>query len=141
MKYKQLILTAMMLVAATSVSLSQIFFPSLGKFSPKGKERLDKVYSIALSSENKNVVESALIIVTKMKLDLSQETFPLISKKIEDLKSSSASPSIRYKAFLAGAIFHDSLTINQKRAFQSEDPDDFFTSLDGMLIKTSLSSK
>ena len=141
MKHKQFIFTAMMMLAAITISPSQGFFPVLRSYSQGQKERLDKVYAIALASKNKQIVESALAIVTMMKLDLPNESFPLVSTKIEELKSSVESPSIRYKAFLAGAVFSDPAKFQSLSKRPVESMDDFFASLDGTGTTTILSSK
>jgi hypothetical protein len=141
MNKKQIILAAIMLFAATNFSFSQSFFPALGKLSPAQILRIDKSYAAALASENRGIVESALAIVTMIKLDQPAIELPTLRTKIENLASYSRTPSIRYKACLAGGVFADPAKFKQASVHQNSDPDEFFSSIDGKADQTSLSLK
>ncbi|MCX6120734.1 MAG: hypothetical protein NTX44_03860 [Ignavibacteriales bacterium] len=141
MNKKQIILAAMMLVAATNFSFTQSFFPTLGKLSPVQIERIDKNYAAALASGNNGIVESALAIITMIKLDQPAIELPLLRTKIEYLASYSRTPSIRYKACLANGVLADPAMFKQVSARQYNDPDEFFSAIDGKSDQTSLSLK
>jgi hypothetical protein len=141
MNKKQMILAATMLFAATNFSQAQFFFPALGKLSPAEKELIDKNYTASLSFKNRDLVESALAIVTMIKLDLPADEFPLLMKKIEKLATSSPTPAIRYKASLASAVFDNPAMFKQTTVRQYSDSDEFFAAIDGKLNQTSLSLK
>jgi hypothetical protein len=141
MNNKQILLAAIILLAATNLSEAQSFFPSLGKFSPVKKESLDRNYTVDLESQNEGIVESALAIVTMIKLDLPSEKFPMIREQIESLVSSGATPVIRYKAYLAGTVFTDPPMFKQVTMNNYRDYDEFFHAVAGKLSQTLLSSK
>ena len=114
MNKKQIILTAIMMFAVTNLSHAQLFFPALEKYSAAEKERLDRNYAASLMSANKGVVESALAIITMIKLDMPNEELPILRAKIENLATFSMVPAIRYKACLARAVFDNPAKFKQK---------------------------
>ena len=139
MNKKQMLLAATMLFAATNLSLAQFFFPALGKCSAAEKERIDKNYAASLASTNRGIVESALAVVTMIKLDLPTDELSMVRAKIEDLAASSMIPAIRYKACLARIVFAEPAKFKQEGARQYNDSDEFFSALDGKLNQTFLS--
>jgi hypothetical protein len=141
MNKKQMILAAMMLIAATNLSQAQFFFPSLGKISPAQKESLEKNFTADLTSWNVGLVESALAIVTMVKLDLPAEKLPVVKETVEGLVTSGSTPGIRFKAYLASAVFTDPTMFKQESSHTYNNPDEFFNALAGRLSHSLLSSK
>jgi hypothetical protein len=141
MNTKQLAITAMMLFVATEASFAQSFYPKLKKYSSADKQRIEKIYASTLASDNKGVVESALTIAIKMKLDLPEDEFPMLSAKIERLMSLSTTPSIRYKAFIASAVFSHPDQFRNIIAQQYDNPADLFDVLAGESGQITLSEK
>jgi hypothetical protein len=141
MNKKQMILAAAMLIAATNISYAQFFFPSLANFSPVKKEFIDRNYTADLSSEYTGIVESALAVVTMVKLDLPADELPLLKAKIKDLVTSGATPVIRYKAYLAGTVFSNPTMFKRVSSRSYSTPDEFFNALAGTLSQTLFSSK
>jgi hypothetical protein len=139
MNKKQMILAATMFFAATNFSYAQFFYPALGTITPAKKISLDQNYAADLASQNKGLVESALAIVSMVKLDLPLEKLPMVKEKIEDLIVSGETPVIRYKAYLAGAVFADPAMFRQESSHTYENTDDFFNALAGKLSHTLLS--
>ena len=76
-----------------------------------------------------------------MKLLKPAENWPMLRKKIEELKSSDESPAIRYKAFLTAAVLDHPEMINQFEAGDTDHVDGFFAVLDSMSYRTALNSK
>jgi hypothetical protein len=141
MNKKQAMLAAIILIAATTFSHAQSFYPVLGKFSQAKKEALDRNYRADLESRNEGIVESSLAIVTMIKLDLPAEKLPLIKEQIEILKTSGTTPVIRYKAYLAGTVFADPSMFRQVSLNRYDDQDQFFNAVAGKLNQMFLSSK
>ncbi len=76
-----------------------------------------------------------------MKLDLPADEFPMIRDKIDYLAAHGATPMIRYRACLAGAVFANPAMFKEEAAHQYSDPDAFFSALADRTTKPLLSSK
>jgi hypothetical protein len=141
MNKKQMVLAALMLGALTTLSQAQTFFPVLKNFSAADKERVDKNYAIALSADNNGLNESALAVVAMVKLDLPEEEFSMIKKEIDRLVTNGTTPVIRYKAYLAKAVFANPAMFKEEAARRYSDRDVFFSALAGRMTKVLLSSR
>jgi len=140
MNKKQMVLAALMIVALTSLSQAQTFFPVLKNFSAADKERVDKDYAISLSADNNGLNESALAVVTMVKLDCPADDFSKIKVEIDRLVMNGATPVIRYKAYLAEAVYDNPAMFNDVAARQYTNRDAFFSAVAEKMIKTLLSS-
>jgi len=141
MNKKQMVLVALMLGAITNLSQAQTFFPVLNKFSAADKERIDKSYAVSLSADHNGLNESALAVVTMVKLDLPADEFPRIKDEIDRLVTEGKTPAIRYKAYLAKAVFANPAMFQEEAAHQYRDRDIFFSALAGRMTKVLLSSR
>jgi hypothetical protein len=141
MNKKQMVMAALMLAAGTSLSQAQTFYPVLKNYSAADKERMDKSFANSLSFTNNGLVASALVIVTMIKLDLPEDEFPLIRDKINYLAAHGATPLIRYRACLAGAVFDNPELYKEAAERQSSDPSAFFSALDHRTSDSILSSQ
>lgn len=141
MNTKQMMLAALMIGATINLSQAQSFYPVLKNFSAAEKERMDKIYAVSLSSTHSHLVESALTIVTMMKLDLPADEFPMVSDKITYLAAHSEVPMIRYRACLAEAVFAHPELFKEIVVSRYNDPEELFSALAGGTTKTILSSK
>ena len=141
MNKKQVILAALMVGAITGLSHAQTFFPVLKNFSAADKERVDKGYAFALSADNIGLNESALAVVAMVKLDLPAEKFSMIKKEIDRLVTKGATPVIRYKAYLVGAVFANPAMFKEEGSRQYDDRDVLFSALAGRMTKVLLSSR
>jgi hypothetical protein len=141
MNKKQMVLAALMIGAITNLSQAQNFYPVLKNFSAADKERMDKSFAHSLSFTNSGLVESALAVVTMIKLDLPADEFPMIRNKIDYLAAHGSTPMIRYRACLAGAVFDNPTMFKEVAARQYSDPSAFFSALDDRTTEPFLSSK
>ncbi len=141
MNKKQMILAGLMLGAIINLSQAQTFFPVIKKFSEADKERIDKNYAISLSMEHNGINESALAVVTMVKLDLPADEFLMIKKEIDRLVTNGATPVIRYKAYLAKAVYANPAMFKEVVACQYSDRDVFFSALAERMTKVLLSSR
>jgi hypothetical protein len=140
MNKKQVILAAALIFAATNFSNAQFFYPVLAKFSPAKMEQIDKGYSITLESNHECIVEAALAIVTMTKLDLPSNEFPKIKAKVDELVTTGATPVIRYKAYLASAVFTNPLIFKQESTRNYNNRNELFGALAERLNYSLLSS-
>ena len=140
MNKKQIVLAALMIGATINLSQAQSFYPLLKEYSAAKKERVDKVFSTSLGSGHNGFIESTLTIVTKMKLDLPDDEFPLIKNEIDNLVVNGTTPVIRYKAYLAAAVFANPTMFKGEAAHQYSNPEAFFSELAERMTKTLLSS-
>ena len=141
MNKKQMVLAALMIGAISTFSQAQTFYPADQKFTPAQKERVDKNYAYTLSFTNDGLIESALAVVTMVKLDLPADEFSEIKDKIDRLATKGETPVIRYKAYLAEAVFTNPAMFKEEAERQYSDSDAFFTALAGRMTKTLLSSR
>jgi hypothetical protein len=139
MNKKQMVLAALLVAAGANLSQAQQFYPVLQKYTPADKERMEKNFVYSLSFTNDGIVESALALVTMMKLDLPADEFPRIMEKIDNLVVYGTTPVIRYKAYLAEAVFANPSMFKEEAAHRYSDPDTFFSALAGRITKTLLS--
>jgi hypothetical protein len=139
MNKKQMVLAALMVAVITNLSQAQTFYPVLQNFSAAEKERMDKSYAISLNFTYNGIVESALAVVTMVKLDVPADEFPMIKDKIDDLTVNGATPVIRYKAYLAKAVFANPAMFKEEAAHQYSNPDAFFSAMAERMTKTLLS--
>lgn len=140
MNKKHLVLAALMIFAMSSLLQAQYFYPVLKKYTASGKERVDRAYADCLSTRHNGIVEEALAIVTMMKLDLPADEFPRIKGEIDDLAAYGATPVIRYKAYLAEAVFADPAIFKEEASHQYGDRDALFRALADRIAKTLLTS-
>ncbi|RPI02425.1 MAG: hypothetical protein EHM64_14005 [Ignavibacteriae bacterium] len=141
MNKKQMMLAALMVIAATNLSSAQVFFPSLGTFTPEQKRDIDRNYAANLSSWHDGIVESSLAVVTMAKLDLPADELPLLEIKIKKLVATGATPVIRYKAYLAGSVFANPEMFKQEGSHTYGNSDELFGAIAERLNQTLLSSK
>ena len=125
---------------ATAVQ-AQSFYPDISKFSTTDKERMDKNFAAALKSDNEGLVESALTIVTKVKLSLPDEQYQSIREEIEKLTGDGTTPSIRYKAYIAEAVFTDPSIFREETGEVYANGDALFSALAQRMARAFLSSK
>jgi hypothetical protein len=90
---------------------------------------------------NNGIVESALAVVTMIKLDLPADEFPMIRDEIDYLAAHSTTPMIRYRACLAEAVFDNPAMFKEAAARQYSDPEELFSALADRKTKPLLSSK
>jgi hypothetical protein len=112
----------------------------LKNLSAAQKELMDKNFAHSLSFTNDGIIESALAVVTMIKLDLPADEFPMIKNKIEYLADHCTKPMIRYRACLARAVFDNPAKFKKEAAYQYSDADAFFNALDNNTINPLLSS-
>jgi hypothetical protein len=141
MNKKQALFTALLFFAATNLMEAQNSFPELAKFTPAQMERLEMNFGTALMSNNTSLVESALSIVTMIKLDRPSVELSGLRSQIEYLASYSRTPSIRYMASIASTVFDSPSKFNVESVRQYSEPIDFFDALAGNSNQTSLTSK
>jgi hypothetical protein len=140
MSKKQAVLAVLMIGATINLSQAQSFYPVLKTYSPSEKERVANIFAVSLNSENNGLVESTLSIVTMMKLDLPSDDFPKIKERIDNLAVTGTTPVVRYKAYLAGAVFANPAMFKGESAHRYNNPDAFFSALAERMNKTLLSS-
>jgi hypothetical protein len=141
MNKTQMVLVALMIGAISTFSQAQTFFPVDQKFSPAEKERVDKNYAHSLSYTNEGILESALAVVTMMKLDLPAAEFSRTKDELDRLAMDGTTPVIRYKAYLAEAVFANPAMFKEETARQYRDEDAFFSALAQRMTKTLLTSR
>ena len=138
MNKKQITLAAAIFLTAINISSAQFFYPVLEKFTPEKKEEIDKIYSINLESEHGCIVETALTIVTMIKLDLPSDELPKIRMTIDNLVTSGETPVIRYKAYLASAVFNSPALFKKEGLVNYRDSNELFAALSERLRQTLL---
>jgi hypothetical protein len=141
MKTKYVVLTALMICVTTAFSQAQTFYPTLKDCTAAYRTQLDKCYAISLRYDNNGCIESALGIVTMMKLDAPSEEFSRIKDEIDELTINGATPVIRFKAYLAEAVFANPAMFSEEASHRYDDNDALFSALAKRLTKTLLSSK
>jgi hypothetical protein len=130
MKTKQMLLAALMMFAAAEFVHAQTLYPALKKCTAEARVRIDRNFGRALSLENEGVVESALSLVTKMKLDLPGEEFPIVLSRVRYLAANSKVPKLRYMACLAEAVFYHPERYKDAPIGDRSDNETFFSALD-----------
>ena len=136
---KELIFAAIMIASLGQMSFAQIFTGVPKLYTAKEKERFEMNYVVALESNNKGLVESALAVATLIKINMPEEEFPLLRAKIMELANSEI-PSIHYKASLAKAAYENPNAYQQEAQLTYDDPNEFFSALDATPNQTSLIS-
>jgi hypothetical protein len=137
MNKKQMILAALMIVAATALSQAQTFYPALKTYSVEAKEQLDLAYASLLKSQNNHYIENALATVTMIQLDLPANKFPMIQNRIDSIAALAATPTIQYRVSLAKAVFANTAFFKEEAARHYETTDSFFSAIAEKAAKVS----
>jgi hypothetical protein len=140
MNKRQIVLAVLIICVTTNLSQAQTFFPVLKKYSSEDKARADKIYSDCLSSNHNGIIEGTLSIVAMMQLDVPSDKFPKIKDQIDDLAIDGATQIVRYKAYLARAVFANPAMFKEEAVHQYSNPEIFFNALAERMAKTFLSS-
>ncbi len=140
MRIRHAVMAALLLCAAAWTTRAQSFYPVLSSYSDDQKQTIDKIFAYDLSTEYDGLTESALAIVTQVKLDTPADEYSNIREKIEELAKEGATQVIRYKAYLASVVFATPLMFGSEavRAYESEDA--MFSAIAERISKTLLSS-
>ena len=141
MNTKQIVLAALLIGASAPSMHAQTFYPVLRSFTPSEMKRMDRALAVSLQSWNFSVVESALAIVTKVKLDVPSADLPRIREQVFYLSSHSPTPKIRFKACLANSVFSHPQDFKAVSLGAYDTPDAFFSALDMNASAPILSSK
>jgi hypothetical protein len=141
MKKNQLLLVALMISVIATLTQAQTFYPALKKFTSADKERIDKSYAAALMSNHNGIIGTSLAIVTMVKLDMPSIEFSNVKEEIDNLAIKGTTPSIRYKAYLAGAVFTNPAMFKEVTDHRYSDADALFSAVADKMTKTLLSSR
>ena len=82
--------------------------PTAAKLHSMNIGWVDKGYSASLQSDNRGVVEAAIAYVVRLKLVSPETDFERIKSQLDVLKGSGETVSIRYRAYVADAVFEHS---------------------------------
>ncbi len=140
MKTKHAILAALIAGAMTLSAQAQTFYPVITTYTDAQKERLDQNFAASMDTEYDGLTESALAIITKVKLDAPANEYPAVKTKIGELATEGATAVIRYKAFLAEAVFANPEVFRDEALGSYATEDALFNALAGKMSKTLLSS-
>lgn len=134
-------LAAVIIMTSVTVLQAQPYYPELRNYSSKGMKQLDRGYAEALKSPNDGVVQTALAIVTILKMDLPNEDFPLVQEEVGYLKTHASTPVIRYKASLVEAVFTSPEMFKEVPTHRYSDPEVFFDAFVERMAKPTISAK
>jgi hypothetical protein len=140
MNTKRMMLAVVMILTTVTVLQAQPYYPRLQNYSAKDKKRIDRGYAEALKSPNDGVVETALAVVTLLKMDLPDDEFPKIQNEVCYLKTHGATPMIRYRACLVEAVFYSPEMFKEVPTRRYSDPDTFFDAFVERMSKPYLSA-
>ncbi|MGE5313156.1 MAG: hypothetical protein ACM3Q4_00520 [Acidobacteriota bacterium] len=138
MNTKHLVLAAVMIAVTAVPSMAQGRHSS--GFSDAQMDRIEKNYAYALGMENKGVVEEALAIMTRFKLERPDEKLPKVMKEVRHLATHSKFPIIRYKACLAEAVFDHPALFEDIATRSYSDSKAFFNALEERMNSQLMSS-
>jgi hypothetical protein len=135
-----MMLAVVIIFMTATVLHAQPYYPQLLTYSAKDKKTIDRSYADALRSPNDGVVQTALAVVTLLKMDLPDDEFPRILNEVCYLKTHGASPMIRYKASLVEAVFYSPEMFKEVPTRYYSDPDVFFDAFIERMAKPSISA-
>ena len=95
-----------------------------------------KNYLAGITSTNEGVVESAIAHVVRMKMYLPDRNFCDLQAAINRQAVAGATPSIRYKAYLAGLVLDNPAWFAAESAREYQNPTELFKALSNRLEKT-----
>lgn len=102
---------------------------------------LEKNYVVCLKDPIDGVVESATANVIKVKLTMPDKPFAKIGSVLRDLIIDGRTPAIRYKAYLASAVFDDVKLFQGSPCTTCETPEQLFHAISERLQETMLSCR
>lgn len=141
MNKKQMVLAMLMTGAVSTFASAQSFYPADQKYTSAEKVRVDKTYAPMLDSPCNGIVESSLAIVTMVKMDLPSDEFTRIKDEIDRLSLNGSTPVIRYKAYLAEAVFSNPTMFKEETGRSYANDDALFSALAQRMTTSLLSSR
>ena len=107
-------------------------------YEPSYLRRAALNYAVALQSDCDGVVESAIAHTTLLRMVAQQLDMGKIHSILVNLSEQGRTPAIRYKAYLATAVFDDPARFENTARRMYEDCDDFFAVVASQVHKTLL---
>ena len=114
---------------AQSSEETRAYFPPAERFRSINVATFDRMYSACLKSGSNGVVESAIAHCLWAKLALPEAEFDQIREGLGSLAVFGRTPSIRYKAYLAGLVFDDPTVFTGGTMRPYDSTDQLFTAL------------
>ncbi|MBI5474722.1 MAG: hypothetical protein HY961_20475 [Ignavibacteriae bacterium] len=121
--------------SAESGSNERPYFSDIVTIQQANFARLERMYAVALTSENDGVVESALAHAAVFKLLYPIKEFAVLHRAIEHLEQTHASSTIRHWALVVDRLYESPEQFARCiRTFDS--PDDLFDELGAQLSRS-----
>ncbi len=128
MKKLVVVAAATMLVAATTMSQDG-YFSSEARHKTSDLDKASRRYMLCLKEPNQGVVQSALAHLVHMKLTVPATDFQAVEAEVKALSATSESPSIRYKAYLAGLVFENPAMFRSGSDADYNSPEELFSTI------------
>ncbi len=125
--------------AVRTTEITRSCFSARESYFHANLEAAKKNYLVTLRSDNDGLVISGLAQVTMMRHYVPAENLDAIQAEVNSLAVRGRTPEIRYKAYLSSLVFSSPELFPQETIWQSESPDQLFSSLAGTLQRELLS--
>ncbi len=136
------IAAGLILTAATAMSQQltneRPYLSSTISYSKVQLQKAAKNFLASLNSNNEGVVESVIAQVAHMQSRITQEDLKAFETVVNELATTGRTPTIRYKAYLAGLVFANPRMFSQDTAREYASADEFFAALSLRVQKTLL---
>lgn len=137
MKKRTMVIAAMMAVTFATGAMAQTRTASYNSRVDSGKRN----YLMALRSSNRGLVESATMQVAKLRVIAPTARLEDVKNVIDSLAVYGGTPSIRYKAYLAGIVFENPTWFAKNAYSGDQDHDEFFAAVSAQLQEKVLGSR
>ncbi len=136
-----LLMVSLPATAQTPASERQADAPMYGtvySYAPSYLHRAALNYAAALRSECDGVVESAIAHSTLLRMVAQDLEMTQIQSTLADLAESGRTPAIRYKAYLAAAVFDNPEKFASTAKVRYADSEEFFSAVASQVHRTLL---
>jgi hypothetical protein len=137
MKKHTMVTVAMMVTIFAIGAMAQTRTASFDSRVESGKRN----YIMALRSGNQGLMESATMQVAKLRMIAPTTRLEDVKNIIDSLAVYGDTPSIRYKAYLAGTVFENPTWFSKKAYSGYQDHDEFFAAVSAQLQEKVLGSR
>jgi hypothetical protein len=133
MKTRTLALATVMLAGITVGANAQSYFSSTPITGNARKDKIVRNYLACLSSSNEGTIESALAHVAALKLGNPRMDLSGFEEAVTRLSREGATPLIRYKAYLTGAVLENIELFSSESGRMYNEPDEMYLAVSSRL--------